>query len=119
MTWIFKKLYNSTLYSFSGLKTGIAEDQSVRMEAILVLIAVPLALMVEASLSERFWLIFSVLIIFIVELLNTAIEELVDHLFKEIDPIAKKAKDLGSAAVFVGVMHACGVWGTILYKNYL
>ena len=119
MTWIFKKLYNSTLYSLAGLKAGIAEDQSVRMEAILVLIAVPLALLIETSVLERFWLIFAVLIIFIIELVNTALEELVDHLFKEIDPVAKKAKDLGSAAVFVAVMHACGVWGVILYNTYL
>ena len=119
MTWVIKKLYNSTLYSLDGLKAGIAEDQSVRMEVVLVLFAVPLALVLEASLLEKFWLIFSVLLMLIVELLNTAIEELVDHLFKEIDPIAKKAKDLGSAAVFVAILHACGVWSAILIQNYL
>ena len=116
---MIKKLINSTIWSYQGLKAGYKDDQSVRMEIHLLCIALPIVFLVQASLLEKFWMSLSVVLILVVEVLNTAIEEIIDHLFKDIHPTAKKAKDLGSAAVFLCVLHSAAVWGLILAKNYL
>jgi len=79
---------------------------------------VPTALMLPVTLVERILLISVVILVLIVEILNTAVEAAIDRQSFEINPLAKRAKDLGSAAVMLSLMLAGGVWASILWATF-
>jgi diacylglycerol kinase (ATP) len=85
---------------------------------ILAAVMVPVALVVPMTLIERILLIGVVMLVLIVEILNTAVEVAIDRQSFEINPLAKRAKDLGSAAVFLALILAGGVWISILWAVF-
>lgn len=105
-------------YSLAGLRAAFIGEAAFRQELVLAMILIPLACMLEVAGLERALMIASVLLVLIVELINTAIETLVDRISPEIHPLSKKAKDIGSAAVLLALLLLAVVWGCVLVGQY-
>jgi diacylglycerol kinase (ATP) len=100
--------------SLAGLAEAVGSEAAFRQELILAAILVPLAFWVGHDGVERALLVGSVLVVLVVELLNSAIEATVDRISLERHPLAKRAKDIGSAAVMVALALAAATWLLIL-----
>ena len=101
-------------YSLSGLKNSYREETSFRQEVWLFVVACIVAFLLDITAYERAALIISVLLVLVVELLNTGTESLADKISPEFDLHIKKAKDAGSAAVLLSLVVAGICWLTIL-----
>ncbi len=108
------RLLNAARYSLAGLQAAWKNEAAFREEVLLAAIAVPLALYLGHSGVERAVLIASVWSILVVEILNSAIEAVVDKASPERHELAKRAKDMGSAAVMLTMIGAAAVWICIL-----
>lgn len=96
--------------SCAGLAFGMRTERAVRQEAIAIVIAVPLALLIGATIWAKIAMIGVLLLLMAVELLNTCIEKLCDHVTPDIHPQIKVVKDMGSAAVLTTLVIAALVW---------
>lgn len=105
-----KRLWLAFFSTRDGLVWAGRHETAVTQELFVLLFATPLAFFVSASGWVRLALIGSLLLVLIVELINTALEKLCDHLAPERHPSIKVVKDLGSAAVFVAILIAGAVW---------
>jgi diacylglycerol kinase (ATP) len=111
----FERLIRATGYSLAGLKSCVRHEAAFRQELALVVAAVPLALWLGEGGVERALLIASLLLVLIVELLNTAVEVVVDRVGVEAHVLSGRAKDLGSAAVMLALVNALVVWLMLLW----
>ena len=100
-------------YSWAGLKAAYQYEASIRQETWLMLIFLPLAFYVGNTNIERILLVGATLLVYIVELLNSAIETAVDHTSLEAHPLAGRAKDIGSAAVFIALINFAITWALV------
>jgi len=114
-----RRVLLATGYSIDGLKAAWRHEDAFRQELILAAIMVPLALWLPLTLLERILLIAVVVLVLIVELLNTAIEAAIDRDSLEINPLGKRAKDYGSAAVMLSLLLAGGTWAAVLGSRLL
>ncbi len=105
----WSRLWHATGYSLAGLQAGWHE-KAFRLEAVAAMALIPLALWLARSWVEAALLAGTVVLVMIVELLNTAIESAIDRVGPEWHPLSRRAKDLGSAAVFLALVLAAGVW---------
>lgn len=110
-----KRLNNATRYSMQGFYHAWQGEASFRLEVIISAITLPIALAVDVSTLERIALVGSILLILIVELLNSAVEAAIDRVSTEPHPISGRGKDLGSAAVFVCLIFAAFTWALIFW----
>jgi len=110
-----RRLINAFGYSLEGFKAAFVHEDAFRQEVFLAIVLIPLAIYLGNSPVEQAMLIASVLLVLIVELLNSAIEAAVDHTSTEHHALAKQAKDIGSAAVFIALLIVAVVWGLILF----
>ncbi|ABM25102.1 MULTISPECIES: diacylglycerol kinase [Shewanella] len=114
-----KRIFRATGFSMKGLKAAWTHEAAFRQELVLCLVMLPIALLVDISTIERLMLIFTLFIVLIVELLNSAIEAVVDRVGSEIHPLSGQAKDIASAAVFISLT-LCGItWLSILAPLFL
>ena len=111
---ILRVLY-ATYYSLKGLRAAFLSEAAVRQEIFAILIMTPVAFFIDVTHVERILLVISLLIVLITELLNTAIEKLCDHVTTDIHLLIGRAKDIGSAAVFISLMTAGFTWISILW----
>ena len=111
------RVWNALNYSLAGLRAGWHE-KAFRQEAIAALFMVPLAFWLGQSWIEVALLAGSVLLVMIVELLNTGIEAAIDRISLEWHPLAKRAKDMGSAAVLLALLVCLGIWSAALYQRF-
>jgi diacylglycerol kinase (ATP) len=109
-----RHLLNATNYSWAGLKAAWRNEEAFRQESLLFFCLTPVALWLGNSGVERALLIGSLLLVFITELLNAGIEATVDRIGSERHELSKRAKDLGSAAVFIALINAAVVWLLII-----
>ena len=109
-----RRLINAFAYSMNGLATAFRVEDAFRQEVMLAAVLIPLALWFEVSGIERAMLIASVMLVLVVELLNSAVEATVDRVSLDSHALAKRAKDIGSAAVFVALVNAAVIWALIL-----
>ena len=109
------RIIKATGYSFCGFKTAWQNEAAFRQEVALVAILFPLGLWLGNNGIERALLTGSCMVVLITELLNSAVEAVVDRIGPEHHPLAGAAKDLGSAAVFVSLIMVVMVWGFILW----
>jgi len=114
-----RRLLNATRYSADGLAAAWQHEDAFRQELLVCAVLVPVAIVLPLVAVEKVLLIGSLLLVLIVELLNTAIEVAIDRDSLRIDPLGKRAKDYGSAAVFIVLMIAGMTWVTILGSHYL
>ncbi len=105
-----KRFFNAILFSFAGLKAAWVHEEAFRQEVIIFIVASPLAIWLDKSNIETLLLIGSIVVILIAELLNSAIEAVVDRAGVEYHELAGRAKDLGSAAVMLAILLALFTW---------
>lgn len=106
-------------YSWAGLKMAWQMEASFRTELILAIIFLSIASFLDVGLLEKAVLIFSILLILVVEIINSAIENTVELVCKEYNPTAKIAKDQGSAAVLIAIINMLVIWTLILVNRFL
>lgn len=115
----FSRLINALRYTWDGLKAAAEYEHAFKQELIVVVPLSIVAWFIPVTALERA-LLFSVLqLILIVELINSAIEANTDHISLDRHPLAKRAKDMGSAAVFLTIVIAVATWGSVLWHNDL
>jgi diacylglycerol kinase (ATP) len=114
-----RRVLNASRYSLDGLRAAWTHEDAFRQELVLAAVMIPLALLLPVSLIERVALVAVVVLVLIVELLNTAIEAAVDRDSLEINPLGKRAKDYGSAAVMLSLLLAGGTWAAIVLARFV
>jgi diacylglycerol kinase (ATP) len=112
-----RRLLNATRYSAEGLGAAFRHEDAFRQEVIAAVVLIPLAIWLGNTGIERSLMAFSVLLVLIVELVNSAIEATVDRISLENHRLAKRAKDIGSAAVMLALLNLGLVWGLILVQR--
>lgn len=113
-TRLIKALSNSA----AGFVSAYRTEAAFRQEAWLCLLLAPVALLADVGLLEKVMLIGSLLLVLIVELLNSGIEAVVDRISVERHALSKHAKDVGSAAVLLALINGAMIWGAVLWIRY-
>jgi diacylglycerol kinase (ATP) len=109
-----KRVFNALAVSLHGLVAAFRHEAAFRLELLLAAILIPVALALDTNGPTKALLIACVLLVLIVEVLNSAIEAVVDRVSLDLHPMAKRAKDLGSAAVFLSLVNLAAVWAAVL-----
>jgi diacylglycerol kinase (ATP) len=104
------RLWRATINSRNGLIFAVRSEQAIREELVAFLLAIPFAWLIGASTMRRVELVAAVVMVLVVELLNTAIEKLADRLTTDHDAQIGRVKDMGSAAVGVALLMAAAFW---------
>jgi diacylglycerol kinase (ATP) len=112
----FERLRRAFFYSIEGLIAAYRGEDAFRQEVLLAVVLIPVALLSPVSGIAKALLIGSVLLVLIVELLNSAIEAVTDRVSIEDHVLAKQAKDMGSAAVLVSLVLLAAVWGLVFLQ---
>ena len=111
-----KRLANAFTYSVAGTLAAFKHEDAFRQEVILSVVLIPLAIYLGQTAIEQALMITSILLIIIVELLNSSLEATVDRISVKRHKLSKRAKDIGSAAVFFSLVNATVIWFLILVK---
>jgi diacylglycerol kinase (ATP) len=109
-----RRLINAFGYSLSGLRAAFRHEDAFRQEVALAVVLIPAAFLLPVAATARALLLASVFLVLIVELLNTAVESVVDRISLENHELAKRAKDIGSAAVMLSLACMTIVWAVVL-----
>ncbi len=112
------RVWHAAGYSLSGLRAGWGEP-AFRQEALLAMVLLPLAFWIGQNWIEIALLSGTILLVMVVELLNTAIEAAIDRIGPEWHDLSKRAKDMGSAAVLLALLLTAGVWCAAVYHRIL
>lgn len=110
-----RRLWNALGYSRDGLGAAWTNEAAFREEVMLAVVAIPLALFLGETGVDRALMVGSILLVLIVEILNSAVEAVVDKASPEKHELAKRAKDMGSAAVLLSLVNAAAVWACVLW----
>ena len=110
------RVFHAAKYSWQGLKATFKHEAAFRQELALAVILIPLAVWLTRDPVELSLLIGSVFLVLIVELLNSAVEAVVDRFGGEMHKLSGRAKDIGSAAVLLSLINSIIIWGLFLYK---
>ena len=110
-----RRVWNAFFYSLDGLRAAFRHEDAFRQEVFLAVLLIPAALFLPASGAGKALMIGAVLLVLIVELLNSAVEAAVDRISLENHKLAKRAKDIGSAAVFLSLLNVPAVWLLVLF----
>ena len=108
------RLWNALFYSLDGLSAAFRHEDAFRQEVLMALILIPIAVHTPASGPGKAIMVASVLLVLVIELLNSAIEAVTDRVSLEDHVLAKRAKDMGSAAVMVALINVPTVWLLVL-----
>lgn len=109
-----RRIYAAFLYSLNGLRTAWKSERAFRQELMVAIPAAIVALLLPVSRLEKLALIAVLILVLMVELINSAIEAVVDRVSFERHPLSKNAKDFGSAAVLLALLLAAATWGAIV-----
>ena len=112
-----KQIYKALIWSAKGLRAGWTFEASFRLEVYLCIILFPLGLFIGRGGIEKAMLCGSLLLVLSAELLNSAVEAVVDKVSPEFHELAGRAKDMGSAAVFLLMMNVLLCWGLVLWQG--
>jgi diacylglycerol kinase (ATP) len=111
----FTRLRNALGYSMEGFHAAYQHEDAFRMELVAAALAIPVALWLPVGNIGKALMISSILLVLLVELINSAIEATVDRVSLEDHDLAKRAKDIGSAAVLVSLINAAVIWLLVLF----
>jgi len=114
-----KRILLATKYSMHGLAAAFKNESAFRQEILLAVVLIPLAIGLQPGFLPFCLLVGSMFLVLIVELLNTGIETAIDYQSMDIHPMAKLAKDSGSAAVFISFLNLTLVWGFYLWDRFV
>jgi diacylglycerol kinase (ATP) len=109
-----RRVWNALFYSLDGLRAAFRHEDAFRQEVFLAALLIPVALWLTVGGVSKALMISSVLLVLIVELLNSAVEATVDRISLENHRLAKRAKDIGSAAVMLSLLNVVAVWLLVL-----
>lgn len=110
----WRRICNACGYTVDGLAAAFRHEAAFRQEVVAAAVLIPAAMLSPASATGKALMVAAVILVLIVELLNSAIESAVDRISPERHPLAKRAKDIGSAAVFLSLVNVCAVWLLVL-----
>ncbi|MBB1271399.1 diacylglycerol kinase [Psychromonas sp. SR45-3] len=110
-----KRIFLAFGYSLKGIKSAFKHEAAFRQEVLLALILIPIALLVDVTQVERILLISPVILVLIFEIINSAIEAVVDRIGSEFHELSGRAKDMGSSAVLIGLLLTAYIWIEILF----
>lgn len=113
-TFDLRRLWRAACYSAAGLRAAFVHEAAFRLELALAAVLIPLAFYVTDAPLARAMLVASVLLVLVVEVINSAIEATVNRISSEPHELAGRAKDLGSAAVFLSLVNVVAVWLIVL-----
>ncbi|MEQ1976798.1 MULTISPECIES: diacylglycerol kinase [unclassified Xenorhabdus] len=106
-------------YSAKGIKAAWQNEAAFRQETMAAILAIIIAFSIDFGLLERLLLIGAVMLVVIVEILNSAIESVVDRIGSEYHELSGRAKDMGSAAVLLSILLALFIWGMIFWSHFM
>jgi len=109
-----RRVWNALFYTFDGLAAAFRHENAFRQEVFIAALLVPIAFFLPAGGTGKALMIGAVLLVLIVELLNSAVEAAVDRISLDNHQLAKRAKDIGSAAVFIALVNVPVVWLLVL-----
>ncbi|OGT36369.1 MAG: diacylglycerol kinase [Gallionellales bacterium RIFOXYD2_FULL_52_7] len=112
-----RRLCNAFGYSIAGFRAAYKHEDAFRQEVLLAALLIPLAVWLPVGFIGKALMTGSVLLVIIVELLNSAIEATVDRISLDSHDLAKRAKDIGSAAVLVSLINVIVIWGLVLMAS--
>lgn len=110
-----RRVWNALGYSLAGFADAYRHESAFRQEVVLAAVLIPLSLVLPASGAGHALMAGSILLVLLVELLNSAVEAAVDRISLENHLLAKRAKDIGSAAVLLSLIHVAVVWVLVLF----
>lgn len=110
------RIWNALFYSLDGLSAAFRHEDAFRQEVLLALILIPIALHTPASGVGKAVMIAAVLLVLVIELLNSSIEAVTDRVSLENHVLAKRAKDMASAAVMISLINVPIVWLLVLFS---
>ena len=110
-----RRIWNAFSYSLSGLHAAYLNEDAFRQESWLAAVLIPIALMLPLPGIARALMIGSVLLVLVVELLNSAIEAAIDRISLDRHRLSKRAKDIGSAAVLIALINVLSTWALVLF----
>ncbi len=108
------RIFNAGIYSWKGFKAAYKNEEAFRQELYLAIVMIPAAVYLGETLLDIILLISSVLFVLLVELLNSAVEAVVDRIGDEYHELSGRAKDMGSAAVLLAIIICVGIWLGVL-----
>ena len=112
------RLIDAAAYSANGIRACWRNEAAFRQEVLLLLVLLPLSFLVARSIEQWLLLVTPLLLLLIVELLNSAVENVVDRIGPELNDLSGRAKDMGSAAVLICLIITGLTWLTIGWKNF-
>ena len=112
----FHRLWNAVFYSLDGLSAAFKHEDAFRQEVLLALILIPIGLHLPATGIGKALMVASVLLVLVVELINSSIEAVTDRVSLEDHVLAKRAKDMASAAVMIALINVPVVWLLVLFS---
>ncbi len=112
-------IFDAARYSMKGLRAAFKYEEAFRLELVAFAFMVPAGLLLGQSAVERSLLLGSLMLVLIVELVNSAIEAVVDRVGVERHKLSGRAKDIGSAAVFMTLMNVSVIWGLLLWERFV
>ena len=110
------RLWNALFYSLDGLSAAFRHEGAFRSEVLMAIILIPIAVHTDTSGVGKALMIASVLLVLVIELVNSAIEAVIDRISLEDHVLAKRAKDMGSAAVMLTLINVPVVWLLVLFE---
>ncbi len=114
-----QRLVDAAGHSIRGLQAAWQNEAAFRQELLLFLILLPTAFWLGTNMTQRALLVFSVVLVLVVELVNSAVENVVDRIGTENHVLSGRAKDLGSAAVMLSLIAAALVWGLVAWERWM
>ena len=114
-----RRIINAFGYSMKGLRAAFKYESAFRQETALLIILLPLAILLGQTIVDYSILIGSLLLVMMVELLNSALEAVVDRVSDEQHKLAGRAKDMGSAAVFISLVNVIVIWSMYGYQFFM
>lgn len=113
-----RRIINAFGYSMKGLRAAFKHESAFRQETALLVVLLPITILLGQTIVDYSILIGSLLLVIIVELLNSAVEAVVDRVGDEHHELAGRAKDIGSAAVFVSLVNVVVIWSMYVYQYF-
>ena len=114
-----KRIINAAGYSINGLKAALQHEAAFRQELVLFIILAPLGIWLGETGVQRALLVGCLFLVLIVEIINSAIEAVVDRISSDHNELSGRAKDMGSAAVFIALVNVVVIWSIVLMDIYM
>ncbi len=115
----FERIVNAFKFTLKGIRSAWSNEEAFRQEALVLILVIPAGLLIGETFVQKGLFVCVWLLVLVIELLNSAIESVVDRIGYEKHPLSGQAKDMGSAAVFIGISISVIVWISIICERFI